>query len=71
MNYAQAKEIAAEHAPDLILDEEVKGQAHICVRATKDGPPFSIHLPMSTDNAEADRKVLTDALDSANRALGM
>lgn len=69
MNYAQAKQIAAEHAPDLILDPEVKDQAHICVRATKVGAPFSIHLPMSTDNAEADRKVFTDALDSATRML--
>lgn len=71
MNYAQAKQIASEHSPDLMLDPEVKGQAHICVRTTKNGAPFSIHLPLSTDNAEADRKILTDALDSATRALGL
>lgn len=92
MNYDQAKQIVSEHAPDLILDDEVKGQQHICVRATKSGMPFSIMLPttlvdhgaadaepvdeataasQAEKKAAAERKTLTDALDAANRALGM
>lgn len=71
MNYAQAKQITSEHAPDLIVDPEVPGQPHICVRATAKGAPFSIHLPESTDDAEADKKVLTDALAAAAKHLGV
>lgn len=71
MNYAQALQIAAEHAPKLIVDSEVAGDPHICLRAHKDGRPFSIMLPESTDDAEADVKLLTDALDAAAKNLGV
>lgn len=69
MNYAQALLIAADHAPHLLVDLEVKGQPHICVRASAKGEPFSIMLPISTDDAEADKKHLTDALDAATKHL--
>lgn len=69
MNYAQANLIAADHAPHLIVDPEVPGHPHIYVRASAKGGPFSIMLPESTDNAEADKKVLTDALDAATKHL--
>lgn len=71
MNYAQALQIAADHAPELLIDPEVAGDPHICVRARKDGAPFSIMLPESTDDAEADTKLLTDALDAAAKNLGV
>lgn len=71
MNYDTALKIAADHNPELLIDPEVKGQAHICVRARKDGAPFSIHLPETTDDTEADTKVLTNALDAAAKTLGM
>lgn len=71
MNYAQAMQIAADHASELLIDPEVKGAQHICVRARKDGPPFSIMLPATTDDTEADTKLLTDALDAASRTLGV
>lgn len=69
MNYAQAKEIAAEVTPALIVDPEVPGQPHICVRRTAKGAPFSITL-VTTDDAAADVKTLKDALDAANVTLG-
>lgn len=71
MNYDQALLIAADHAPHLLVDPEVKGQPHICVRISAKGAPFSIHLPESTDDAEAeaDKKTLTDALDAATKHL--
>jgi hypothetical protein len=71
MNYAQALLIAADHAPHLLVDLEVKGQPHICVRTSAKGAPFSIMLPESTDDAEADKKRLTDALDAATKHLGV
>lgn len=70
MNYDQALEVATEHAPKLLVDPPVKGQPHICVRKVKDGAPFSIQL-VTTDDAEADRKTLTDALDAAMKTLGV
>lgn len=46
MNYEQAKAIIAEHEElGLLLDPEVPGQAHICVRKSEKGEPFSIMLP--------------------------
>lgn len=71
MNYATALQIAADHAPKLLVDPEVPGQPHICVRATEGGPPFSIHLPETTDDTEADTKLLTDSLDAACKNLGV
>lgn len=71
MNYDQALKIAADHAPELFVDPEVKGQPHICVRASISGAPFSIHLPETTDDTEADTKLLTDALDAACKTLGV
>lgn len=71
MKYDQALQIATDHAPELIVDPEVKGDPHICVRARKDGRPFSIMLPESTDNGETDVKLLTDALDAACKNLGV
>lgn len=43
MNYDLAKAIITERAPDLVLDPD-GGRAHICVRKSKDGAPFSIML---------------------------
>jgi hypothetical protein len=81
MNYDQALAIAAVHAPNLLVDPEKKGDPHICVRASESGPPFSIML-VTTDvhssepevvaeGAEADKKVLTDALDAARKHFGV
>lgn len=43
MNYDQAKAIITEVAPDLIVDPD-NGHAHICVRKSEAGAPFSIML---------------------------
>lgn len=69
MNYAEAKAIASDHAPDLLVDPEVKGQPHICVRTSKSGPPFSITL-ITTDNTETDADHLKASLDQAVQTLG-
>src|SRR6266404_7481426 len=68
MNYDQAKAIAAEHAPNLLIDDD-GGHPHIVVRKAKNGHPFNIMLPVSTDavprTEEQERKLFTDALDAA------
>jgi hypothetical protein len=76
MTYTTASEIVAEHAPDLILDLN-HHVAHINVRMTKGGQPFSITLPDCThlvgedataaDIDAAERKVFIDALGSAKK----
>lgn len=66
MNYAEAAAIIAEHAPDLKLDIEVKGNPHICVRARLGGPPFSIMLP-TTDDTKADEITLMNSLAAAEK----
>lgn len=45
MNYDQAKELMIAHAPSLIIDAEERGQNHVNVRKSVDGPHFSITLP--------------------------
>lgn len=73
MNYAHAAKIADQHAPELILDAEEPGQPHICVRKTKDGTPFSIYLPVSTEanplTPEQEEHSLKVALDAAKAHL--
>lgn len=74
MNYAHAAKIADQHAPELILDaEEHGGSPHVCVRKTKDGAPFSIYLPHSTEanplTPEQEEQSLKDALDAAKAHL--
>lgn len=46
MNYEKAKAIAAQHAPDLLLDDDA-GHPHVVVRKTKEGRGHSIMLPLS------------------------
>ncbi|WP_213287568.1 hypothetical protein [Bradyrhizobium sp. sGM-13] len=74
MNYATAKAIAAEHAPNLIIDDEIEGQLHVCVRKHEKGPPFSITLPVSTEampmQPEEEATAFKGALDAAVRYLG-
>lgn len=73
MDYATAKEIVKEYAPELLLDAERKTLPHICVRRTLKSAPFSIMLPVpmagEEPDPEAEKKQLTDALDAARAAL--
>lgn len=72
MDYATAKTIIAEIAPDLLLDPEVPGQAHILVRKTKDGPPFSIMLPRFPAQKpieEQERDSLAESISAAKEHL--
>jgi hypothetical protein len=69
MNYAQAKTMIADRFPDLILDPEVTGQPHICVRGRKNGPPFSVMLPETTDDPTVDAAVLAASLGAAEKHL--
>ena len=50
MTYEQAIAIAAQNAPDLIVMPPFKAQPDLfAVQKTRDGHPFSIHLPKSID----------------------
>lgn len=49
MDYAKASALVEQHAPTLSIDEEVKGQAHVVVRHSKDGHPHSVMIPVSTE----------------------
>lgn len=79
MNYAAAKAIIEEIAPELTVDAD-KGHAHIVVRKTigegdkaRLSPPFSIMLPVSTDAVPMDdaqeREVLAGAVNAARSHL--
>lgn len=86
MDYAKAKAIVTEYAPNLTLDAEDPDRDHtIIVRKSAKGQPFNITLshaklediePTKTKTAEQiadeqEHKLLTDALDSACRTFGI
>lgn len=72
MDHATAKTIIEEAAPDLIVGGNTG--AHINVRKTERGAPFSIMIPVSTvavpmDEAE-EKAALLAALEAAKSHLG-
>lgn len=73
MNYAQAKAIITERAPDLIIDPD-SGHQHICVRKSLRGAPFSIalpdaHLAPEEERAAQELEMLAGSIDAANKML--
>lgn len=77
MTYEQALAIAAQNAPDLIVMPPFKAHPDLfAVQKTKDGAPFSIHLPKSIDAnlppeeaLAAETKMLIFSLKAAETAL--
>jgi hypothetical protein len=77
MTYEQAIAIAAQNAPDLIVMPPFKAHPDLfAVQKTKDGAPFSIHLPTSIDtnltpaeSLAAETEMLIYSLKAAEKVL--
>jgi hypothetical protein len=77
MNYDQALPIAAANAPELIVMPAFKGHPELfAVKKTKDGAPFSIHLPTAlagtmepAEALAAETEMLIHSLNEARRLL--
>lgn len=73
MDYKTAAEIVAEVAPELHVGPDTE-MPHINVHATagepgsaRISPPFSIMLPPASDDAEAERATLIEAIGMAKK----